>query len=329
MSVNRRSERSRSLTQRPSPYDRLLDPEIWAFVDRSRALYPDEATGFDPAGQRRIYDDLCQAFDAGRPEGVAVADSKIQGPSGCIPLRHYMPEAGTPHAMVLYLHGGGFVVGGLDSHDSICAELCQRTGFAVTAVDYRLAPEHVHPAQFEDALAAFLHVAGNDAIPVILCGDSAGGNLAATVAWATRNAAQRAKGQVLIYPALGSDVSTGTFVTHADAPMLSTADMVYYDEIRASGAPPTNDPAFTPLAAKDFRDMPPTVVFTAECDPLAGDGEPYCERIRDAGGEAICIEGHGLVHGYLRARHSSAKARESFSAMVKAISALGSDDWRY
>lgn len=317
------------MSQRPNPYDRLLDAEIWAFVDSSRALYPDEATGFDPAGQRRVYDDLCRAFDVGCPKGVTVVDTLIEGQSGPIPLRSYTPSSRPPDAMVLYLHGGGFVVGGLDSHDSICAEFCQRTGFAVTAVDYRLAPEHKHPAQFEDALAAFNHIADNSRQPVMLCGDSAGGNLAAAVAWTTRNATHRAIGQVLIYPALGNDVSSGTFVTHANAPMLSTADMIYYDEVRASGPPPANDPTFTPLAATDFRDMPPTVVFTASCDPLSGDGEPYCQRVRDAGGKAICIEGHGLVHGYLRARHSSAKARESFSAMVKAISALGSDEWRY
>jgi acetyl esterase len=329
MGVNSRSKRSRSLTQRPAPYDSLLDDEIWAFVERSRALYPDEATGFDPAGQRRVYDDLCRAFDAGRPEGVAVADAAVEGPSGTIPLRRYMPPSRSQDAMVLYLHGGGFVVGGLDSHDSICAEFCERTGLAVTAVDYRLAPEHVHPAQFEDALAAFRHVTEHGGQPVILCGDSAGGNLAAAVAWATRHAQHRAIGQVLIYPALGNDVSAGTFVTHADAPMLSTADMVYYDEVRAAGPPPVNDPTFTPLAATDFREMPPTVVFTAGCDPLSGDGAPYCERIREAGGRAICIGGDGLVHGYLRARHSAAKARESFSAMVAAISALAAGAWPY
>jgi acetyl esterase len=108
-------------------------------------------------------------------------------------------------------------------------------------------------------------------LPVILCGDSAGGNLAAAVAWATRNVKHRPIGQVLIYPALGNACRSGTFVTHADAPMLSTADMVYYDKFRAAGVAPANDPTFTPLAATDFR-MPPTVVFTAECDPLSGDG---------------------------------------------------------
>jgi acetyl esterase len=135
---------------------------------------------------------LCKAFDAGRPSGVSVRDYSIPGPDRADSVREYRPASGTPDAMVLYLHGGGFILGGLDSHDSICAEICDSAPVCVvTAVDYRLAPEHVHPAQFEDALAAFRHVARETAMPVILCGDSAGGNLAAAIAWATRNAAQR------------------------------------------------------------------------------------------------------------------------------------------
>jgi acetyl esterase len=102
-------------------------------------------------------------------------------------------------------------------------------------------------------------------------------------------------------------------------------------KLRSGGSSrhPLRSPTFTPLAATDFREMPPTVVFTAGCDPLSGDGAPYCERIREAGGRAICIGGDGLVHGYLRARHSAAKARESFSAMVAAISALAAGAWPY
>jgi hypothetical protein len=97
-----------------------------------------------------------------------------------------------------------------------------------------------------------------------------------------------------------------------NAPMLTTADMLYYDEFSGGSSPTVNDPRFTPLAATDFTGMPPTLVFTAECDPLSGDGPDYCERITTAGGKAICIEEVGLVHGYLRARHS-AVARETAS----------------
>jgi len=314
---------------RPSPYDTLLDEETWSFVDKSISYYTDDATSLDHAGQRRVYDDLCKAFDAGRPSGVTVRDFSIPGPASPIPVREYMPESGNPAALVVYLHGGGFILGGLDSHDSICAEICDGTGYAVVAVDYRLAPEHLHPAQFEDALAAFHHLAGAYQIPVILSGDSAGGNLAAAVSSAARGEARAPAGQVLIYPALGADTSQGSFVSHANAPMLTTADMLYYDELRSGGASPHDDPSFTPLAATNFAGLPPTAIFTAECDPLSGDGPDYCARLARAGGKAICFEEKGLLHGYLRARHSVTRARDSFAHMVSSIKALGAGEWPY
>ncbi|MCY0095586.1 alpha/beta hydrolase [Hoeflea ulvae] len=329
MGVNTNTWISKEFPLRPSPYDTLLDDETWRFIDISVAFYPEDATSLDHAGQRRVYDDLCKAFDAGRPSGVSVRDYSIPGPAAPIPLREYMPASGKPQACVLYLHGGGFVLGGLDSHDSICAEICDGTGYAVIAVDYRLAPEHLHPAQFDDALAAFRHVAETYDLPVVLSGDSAGGNLAAAVAWATRGEAWAPAGQVLIYPALGAETTKGSFVSHAHAPMLTTEDMIYYDNLRSGGRSPVDDPAFTPLAATEFAGLPPTLVFTAECDPLSGDGPDYCARLTKAGGNAVCFEEKGLVHGYLRARHSVTRARDSFARMVRGIKSLGAGDWPY
>ena len=314
---------------RPAPYDELLDAETWAFVDKSVASYPENATSLDYKGQRQVYDDLCRAFDAGRPVGVTVRDYTIPGPVTPIPAREYRPPSGATEALVVYLHGGGFILGGLESHDSICAELCDRSGYQVVAVDYRLAPEHLHPAQFDDALAAFRHIASTCGCPVILAGDSAGGNLAAAVSWATRGETLAPAGQLLIYPALGADTDQGSFATHAHAPMLTTEDMLYYDRLRSGGSSPTDDPRFTPLAAEDLAGMPPTIVFTAECDPLSGDGPVYCRRIVEDGGRAVCIEEKGLVHGYLRARHSVERARRSFSAMLSGIQALGRSEWPY
>lgn len=315
------------MPERPSSYDRLLDAETWAFIDQSNTHYPPDAVAMDVTGQRRVYDALCNAFDAGRPSGVTTSDQRIAGPATPIPLRAYRTGNSSPRATVLYLHGGGFVVGGLESHDSICAELCARTGYEVIAVDYRLAPEHPHPAQFEDALAAYRHVAAASEHPFVLCGDSAGGNLAAGVANATRSDRRKPAGQVLIYPALGKDVTRGSFVTHAHAPLLTTADMVCYERLRAGGEPPVGDPTFTPLDATDFTRLPPTVVFTAICDPLASDGPAYCAQILKAGGKARCFEEEGLVHGYLRARHSVSRARDSFTRIVAALTTLGAEEW--
>ena len=329
MGVNINISNRKDTTLRPAPYDTLLDEETWAFIDKSVSFYPETATSLDHRGQRGVYDALCRAFDAGRPSGVSVRDYSIPGPATPIPVREYMPGSGVPAATVLYLHGGGFILGGLESHDSICAEICDRTGFEVVAVDYRLAPEHLHPAQFDDALAAFRFIAGSRDRPVIISGDSAGGNLAAAVSWATRGEKRVPAGQVLIYPALGADTSRGSFVDHANAPMLTTADMLYYDELRSGGSSPTGDPRFTPLAATDFSGMPPTVIFTAECDPLASDGPDYRRRMTDAGGQAVCFEEKGLVHGYLRARHSVTRARDSFARMISGFKALGSGEWPY
>ncbi len=314
---------------RPAPYDVLIDEETWSFIDQSIAFYPPNATGLDLDGQRRTYDALCRHFDAGRPSGLTVSDFTIPGAETPIPVREYRTAGAPSEAVVLFLHGGGFILGGLDSHDSICAEMCAGSGYTVIAVDYRLAPEHLHPAQFDDALAAFRHVAATYGQPVILCGDSAGGNLAAAVSWATRGEDLCPAGQVLIYPALGADTSQGSFVSHASAPMLTTADMHYYDQLRSGGTPPACDPSFTPLAATDFSSMPATVIFTAECDPLASDGPTYCERLVQAGRKAICFEEPGLVHGYLRARHSVTRARNSFANVVAAIMALGTGKWPY
>ena len=297
-------------------YAQILDDEVRAFLERTEAFYPPNAIDLNIAEQRRLYDALCADFDAGRPQGVAVEDLRLGG----VPCRIY--ETGDPQATVVYHHGGGFIVGGLDSHDSICAEICARTRMRVVAVDYRLSPEHPFPADFEDARAAFAAVEEIFTGPVVLAGDSAGGNLAAAVAQYTREKTDRVSGVLLIYPGLGGDMARGSYIAHADAPGLSTRDVVYYTDLRSGGRGALRDPRFAPLADHTFRDLPPTVIFTAECDPLASDGVAYERKLRDAGVHALCKEEAGLVHGYLRARHMSAKAGASFDRIIRSIVAL-------
>jgi acetyl esterase len=309
-------------------YSKLIDAETWAFIERTNSFYPPDTVDFTIAEQRRIYDEMCREFFAGYPQGVSVETLAIAVDGRQIPIRRYR-RGGAGEVLVLYYHGGGFILGGLDSHDDVCAELCERTGYEVVSVDYRLAPEHKHPAAFDDAFAAFQWAAGTGDRPIVLCGDSAGGNLAAAVAGAARGDPRAPVGQVLIYPGLGGDHSKGSYVAHAEAPMLSMRDILFYKDIRTGGADLSRDATYVPLADTDFSGLPPTVIVSAECDPLAADGAAYRDAIRAAGGKAVWFEEAGLVHGYLRARHTVGRARDSFTRIVEAVRDLGKGEWRY
>jgi acetyl esterase len=303
-------------------YATLLDAETWAFIERTNSFYPPETIDFTVAQQRHVYDRMCRAFHAGIPDCVTSGTGDIDG----VRCRVYRRENPNDAAMVLYFHGGGFVVGGLESHDDVCAEICARTGFDVIAADYRLCPEHPHPAAFDDAMAVFRFLQSRPKL-IVLCGDSAGGTLAAAVAQETRGTAPDLLGQMLIYPGLGGDMSQGSYITHAEAPMLTVRDLEFYRDIRTGGEDASCDPTCWPLADADFANLPPTVIITAECDPLSSDGEAYRDRIVADGGRAFWHEEKGLVHGYLRARHSVGRARSSFTRIVDAVARLGHGEW--
>ncbi len=306
-------------------YTALIDADMWAFIHRLDACYPPGVVDMDIAGQRAVYDDMCKVFYQGRPEGVQVWDE----PHGGVPCRRY--ETGASETTVMYYHGGGFVVGGLDSHDDVCAEICARTGYRVISVDYGLAPEVVFPGCFKDAWAAFEAVSRGFDGPIVLCGDSAGGNLAAAVAHQGRASQPgRIIGQVLIYPGLGGDWGMESYVTHANAPHLTTADMKFYMNVRTGGAaPPKGDARYAPLQDHDFAGLPPTLCVTAECDPLASDGGAYRDALRAAGGQTHWSNVAGMVHGCLRARAMSTRAAGFFDEVVRGVKALGRGDWPY
>ncbi|MTI00745.1 alpha/beta hydrolase [Roseibium sp. RKSG952] len=304
-------------------YERLIDEETWAFIRRTAESYPDDAVDLSITDQRRVYDEMCRDFRQPRPAGVEAQDLSADG----VGVRLY--SSGIPTRTVVYIHGGGFVVGGLDSHDDVCAEICSQTGYRVVAVDYRLCPEHVHPAQFQDAWSAVNWAMGEFGDPIVLAGDSAGGNLAAAVAHYARGRLEGIIGQVLIYPGLGGDPSKGSYIEHAHAPLLTRDEILFYEKVRCNGNVPEDDPIFAPLHDTDFSELPPTVVVTADCDPLRDDGPDYCNKIVEAGGQAHWINEPGLIHGYLRARTSVKRAADSFERISVAIEALGQGLWNY
>jgi acetyl esterase len=316
-------------------YAFLEEPGICRFVIETEALYPADAVNFSIAEQRVFYDRLCSHFRKPRPLGVEIEDRSVPGTFGSVPIRIYRRSREIDHAMLLYLHGGGFVLGGLDSHDDICAEICDRARVGVVAVGYRLAPEHRFPAALDDCLAAFNAVAegrvgpGLDPKRILIGGDSAGGNLAAALCLKLRDEGRpKPLGQILIYPGLGGDRSRGSYLQNANAPGLTTADTEYYKlvYIGPSDHPNHRSKFAYPLKETDYRGLPSAFLVAAEWDPLRDDCFDYASRLQAAGVLAQVRHEPLLVHTFLRARNMSSAAAASFTAVIEAIKSLAETD---
>ncbi|MFO0993268.1 MAG: alpha/beta hydrolase [Hyphomicrobiales bacterium] len=305
-------------------YPMPSDPDVIAFIERTLAFYPADTFGHSTAQNRALYDRYAAAFRAPRPASITTEDFTIAAsdPSRMIPARRYRSaQHAHPDVAVLYFHGGGFVLGGLDSHDDVCAEMTAKTGIDVVSIDYRLAPEHLHPAQLDDAEAAYLGL-GEHYPCLIAAGDSAGGNLAAALCLRCQaRGHKQPAGQVLIYPGLGGDANGGSYLENAEAPMLTRAECLHYSKVRSGGVERSEigDPEISPLLARNFSGLAPAFVVTADIDPLRDDGSDYVARLAEAGVAAEYRNEPQLVHGYLRARNISRRAAESFAAICAAV----------
>ncbi len=295
-------------------YEELEDPGIRAFLREGDALYPENTVNFTISEQRAVYDRYCAHFRKARPESIETKDVTFASVS----CRHYWKRGSTGAPVLIYLHGGGHVVGGLDSHDDVCAEIVDAAEIDVISVDYRLAPEHPFPAAFDDSWAVLQDVAKTHAA-IILGGDSAGGNLTAALALKARdNGGPAPKGQVLIYPGLGGDTSRGSFITQANAPGLSTVDILYYRDVYGGGGSKYAEP----LRETDYTGLPPAFIVAAGLDPEHDDSIAYATQLIAASVPARVRDEPMLVHGFLRARNMSVPARASFDAITAACASL-------
>ncbi len=296
----------------PAQYRAYLDSDVLAFIDETDSWYPPDTYGKGIEEQRRIYDAMCRAFVRGYPPDVTARERL----AGHVPLRHYRRTQSDARASVLYMHGGSNVLGGLDSHDDVCADICQGTGFDVVAVDYRLQPEHSRADSLTDCATALDILRSEARAPVILAGDSAGGFLAAALAVLNRGADDLA-GLALIYPSLAQSTDFSSMTRHANAPLLSADELRAYLDMRGKDGPPA------PMDAPSLSGLPPVYAAPAECDPLADHARAFVDRIRAEGGVAVCQEELGLVHGHLRARNRATRAEQAFARLLRAMSAMG------
>lgn len=262
-----------------------------------------------------------------KPEDIppvgSVADTQVDGAAGPMKARIYRPEGAGPFPTVCYLHGGGYVIGNLDTHDSMCRELCRSAQVVVVSLDYRLAPEHPFPAGVEDAIAGTRWViaharelGGNDTVGV--AGDSAGGNFSAVVAQQLRDDPQGLAAQFLIYPATDHpDAGHPSIEENAMGYFLELETMRWFYRHYVGDWKDVEDPRIAPLREENLAGLPPAVIVTAEFDPLRDEGEAYGRALQAAGVKADIIRCDGMIHGFFDMGRWSPAAREHVLASIR------------
>lgn len=236
-----------------------------------------------------------------------VENLTIPGPEEEIPVRIYTPEGNSPFPLLVYFHGGGWVVGDLDAVDNTCRALCLGAGCMVISVDYRLAPEYKFPAALEDAYAAIQWLAANasgmggDATRLAVAGDSAGGNLAAAVALMARDKGELSLSyQLLIYPVTHCYFDTESYLTYGEGDYgLRRDEMIWFWQHYLADEAEGKNPYASPLLAEDLSGLPPALIVTAECDILRDEAEAYAASLKAAGVSVQLWRVKGMIHNFV------------------------------
>jgi acetyl esterase len=287
----------------------MLHPQARALLDliAQKGIPPTHTLSV--ADARAVYRDRRCVTQPAPPAVAEVRELQASGPPGPIPLRLYRPMGATPGAVLpvlVFFHGGGWVIGDLDTHDTLCRELANGAGFAVVAVDYRVGPEHRFPAAVDDALAATRWVGAHaaewrlDATRLAVGGDSAGGNLAAVVSIATRDAGDLPIAfQLLIYPATDQHRRLPSHTENGQGYLLTGDTMAYFTGHYIADPAQFDDWRASPLLRDDLSGLPPALVLTAGYDPLRDEGRAYAERLTAAGNRAACLCFERQIHGFI------------------------------
>jgi acetyl esterase len=291
-----------------------LDPQVKAHLDQVAALGLPATSDVPPAEARRVTEENAPLM-FGPVEDVAhVEDTEVAG----VPVRAYHPRPGEDLPLLVYLHGGGWVIGSRDTHDGVCRALANRVPCAVVSVEYRLAPEHEFPAAVDDAWAVTRAVLESESQPVAVGGDSAGGNLAAVMALRARDAGLPLALQLLIYPVTDCSPATESYRRCAEGYGMTGRDMEYYwglymgDQDRAH-------PDASPLRAPSLAGVAPAHVLVCEYDVLHDEGVAYADRLRAEGVPVTLRDVDGMIHGFIRMPARIDRARDSWDDCAAAL----------
>jgi len=305
-----------------------FDPEMQAHLAEQARLNGAWDPDWPLARQREVWEAECRRARAKRPGRLMVEDLDVEG----IHVRIFRPPGEDPKPGLVHAHGGGWTMGSCETHDDLAAEIADQADVVSVLFDYRLAPEHRHPAQVEDAakILGWVRSAGRaigiDPARIVLSGDSAGGQVAAGLAlWLAQRGETPLRGLVLVNPGLSATMDSESYRRNANAPGLSRAEILGY--LTAFLGPKEtgnwSDPLALPNLATGVSGLPPCFITVAGHDPLFDDGVVFHDKLRAAGIPAVLREEPALAHSYWRARHHSKAAMAGFRAIVEAVRQLG------
>ena len=296
-----------------------LDPVVKAMMDQMAEAAGPPLHTLPPDEARRVTAEMFKGMMKGEPV-AKVEDREIPGPAGKIKVRIYTPPGAGPFPILVFYHGGGWVIGDLESHDALCRALTNRAGRVTVAVDYRLAPEHKFPAAPDDCYAAALWASENaksfngDPANLAVGGDSAGGNLSAAISLMARDRGNRPaiNFQLLVYPATEGGLDTYSHKSFTDY-FLTSADVKYFWGHYIRSEADKQNPYLCPAVADNLKGLPPAFMITAEFDPLRDEGEAYAAALREAGVPVTLKRYDGMIHGFFSMGDLLTQAKEAIA----------------
>lgn len=304
-----------------------LDPQVQVLLDQLTVLNAPSMYTLSPEVVRMGI--KMQPTMNAEPEQVARVENRlIPGPESDIPVRIYTPEGDGPFPLLVYFHGGGWVICDLDTHDDLCRSLTNGAGCVVVSVDYRLAPEYKFPAAPLDCYAATKWAAehaaqlNGDPTRIALGGDSAGGNLTAVVTQMVRDqGGPPLVFQLLIYPVTDIGIDTISKKENAEGYFLTLEDMFWFRDHYLNNKEEWKNPMVSPLLASDLSGLPPALVITAEYDPLRDEGEIYGRKLKEAGVPVTVTRYDGMIHGFLSIASSFTQSQQAIKQCSEALRA--------
>ena len=280
-----------------------LAPEIKAFLEKQAASGA-PAVWEAPLSEIRANTQGRMATSGAVEPILEISNRFIPGPTSDLPIRIYRPTINPAAPAIVHFHGGGFVLNYLDMYDASMARLANQSGFTIIGVHYQKAPEHPFPIPFDDCYATLLWVIAHadelkiSASKIGVAGDSAGATLASAVALKARDNKISLAFQALVYPCNGRDFTTDSYLNLASGYGLTTQAMKWFWDQYLQGDHHNQNPYAVPMTAKTFQDLAPTIIITAEFDPLLSDGEQYAELLRSENVPVIYRQFDGMIHGF-------------------------------